>query len=142
MVAPDFLKRLVDIAERDPAIGILNPKIYFYDFPDRLNYAGGVYKPWKLFPKLVGRGQRDDGHYNQTCEVSFVSGCAFLIKTDVVRRIGLLDETYFHFFEDIDWSLRALRAGFKAIYVRAAVIWHKESFVTRKNQGACSRSFI
>jgi hypothetical protein len=141
VVAPNFLSELVQVAESDVKIGILNPKIYFFEPADRLWCAGGVHKTWWSFPEMLGVHQRDNGKYNQTREVSFITGCAFLIKVEVVKRIGLLDEMFFHGFEDVDWSVRSLQAGFKAVYVPAAVIWHKDSYVTKKNAGKEFRDF-
>ncbi|MCU1255204.1 MAG: putative glycosyltransferase (family 2) [Candidatus Angelobacter sp.] len=135
IVAPDFLSQLVSVAESDAKIGAVSPKILFFDHPDRLNYAGGEHRRWRLFPKMIGLRHLDDGRFDKIREVSFLTGCAFLIKADVVRRIGLLEEVYFHFYEDIEWSLRALKAGYKEMYVPTAVIWHKEHYVTNKNQG-------
>ena len=123
------------MAENDPKIGVLNPKIYFFDRPDRLNYAGGTHRFWRLFPKTFGLRQKDTGRFDQLREVSFLTGCALLIKAEVLRRVGPFEEMYFHFYEDIEWSLRATRAGFKGVYVPQAVIWHKEHYDTERNQG-------
>ena len=141
VVAPDFLTALVRVAESDPQTGILNPKIYYFEPSDHIWYAGGVNKPWWSFPKHLGMQKRDNGKYNQTREVSFTTGCALLIKTEVVRRIGMLDEVYFLGFEDVDWSNRALRAGYKAVYVPASRIWHKVSIVTKRNLGKAVKDF-
>ncbi len=134
IVAPDFLTRLVNVTESDEKIGAASPKVLFFDHPDRLNYAGGEHRPWRLFPKVFGLRQLDDGKYDNICEVSFLTGCAFLIKAEVIRKIGVLEEIYFHFYEDIEWSLRVLKAGYKTFYVPAAKIWHKEHYVTDRNQ--------
>ena len=141
VVAPNFLSELVKVAETDKRIGLLNPKIYYFEPPDRIWYAGGIRKPWRVFPLHLGLRKRDDGSYNQTREVSFITGCALMIKAVVVRQIGLLDEVFFLTFEDADWSMRASRAGFKQFYVPASVIWHKDSYVTKKSIGNAGRNF-
>ena len=135
IVAPDFLTQLVSVAESNEKIGAASPKVLFFDHPDRLNYAGGEHRRWRLFPKVFGLRKLNDGAFDKAREVSFLTGCAFLIKAEVVRKIGVLEEVYFHFYEDIEWSLRVLKAGYKAMYVPSAVIWHKEHYVTDKNQG-------
>jgi GT2 family glycosyltransferase len=135
LVATDFLSKLVAVAESDERIGIVNPKILYFEPADRIWFGGGYYKPWWSTGKVRGVNRRDVGKYNETSEISFVTGCAFLIKTRVVRQIGLLDERFFLGFEDLDWSVRALRAGFRAFYVGSAVIWHKSSYDTKKNLG-------
>jgi len=133
IVAPDFLTQLVTVAKSDPRIGLLNPKIYFLEPPDRLNYAGGEQRFWRLFPKTLGLRQKDVGQFDRMREVSFLTGCALLIRAEVARKIGVLEEIYFHFFEDSEFSLRAIRAGYKGVYVPKAVIWHNEHYVTFKN---------
>jgi len=141
VVAPNFLSELVRVAESDPRIGLLNPKIYYFEPADTIWYAGGIRKPWRVFPKHLGLRKRDDGSYNQTREVSFITGCALLIKAEVVRQIGELDEIFFLTFEDADWSMRASQAGFKQFYVPASVIWHKDSYVTTRSLGYAGRNF-
>lgn len=135
IVAPDFLSQMVSFTESDEKIGAVSPKVLFFDHPDRLNYAGGEQRPWRLFPKVFGLRQLDDGRYDKIREVSLLTGCAFLIKAEVVSKIGVMEEIYFHFYEDIEWSLRVLKAGYKTFYVPAAKIWHKEHYVTDRNQG-------
>ena len=59
-------------------------------------------------------------------EVDCVAGCALLVKKEVIEiRIGVLDERYYLYYEEIDFCVRAGRAGFKAVFVPDSVIWHK-----------------
>lgn len=141
IVAPDFLTELVRVAETDPKIAMVNPKIYYFEPADRIWCAGGAHKPWWSFARMRGVNQRDVGKYNRTEEVSFITGCACLVKASVVRQIGLLDEIFFLGFEDLDWSVRALKAGFKAYYAPSSVIWHKASYDTKKNLGKPVKDF-
>lgn len=135
IVAPDFLSELVRVAESDPAIGVVNPKIYFFEPSDRLWCAGGRYMGRWASATMRGVHRRDTGKYNRAEEISFATGCALLVKTEVVRRVGLLDEIYFLGYEDLDWCLRIAAAGFKAYYAPKAVIWHKDSYDTKKHHG-------
>jgi GT2 family glycosyltransferase len=141
IVSPSFLRELVAVAESDPKIGLLSPKIYYFEPPDRIWYAGGVRKPMRSLPKHLGLHQRDDGDNSATREATFFTGCALLIKAAVIRQIGLLDEVFFLGFEDADWSVRALQAGYKGVYVPAAVIWHRDGYSTYKNLGETGRDF-
>ncbi len=141
IVAADFLSHMVEIAESDPAIAIVNPKIFFFEPSDRLWCAGGVYQPWCGMGSMRGVHQRDTGKYDQAEEISFATGCALLIRTSAVRRIGLLDETFFLGFEDLDWCVRARQAGFKLYYAPKAVIWHKDSYDTKRNLGKPIKDF-
>jgi GT2 family glycosyltransferase len=141
IVAPNFLEELLHAAESKPEIGLLNPKILYYDPADRIWYAGGSYKMGWSFARHCGVNRIDNGKYNQTREVSFVTGCALLAKAEVVRRVGLLDEMFFFGFEDLDWCVRAKKKGFSALYVPSAVIWHREGYVTKKNLGKPVKDF-
>ena len=62
----------------------------------------------------------------------YVTGCALLIKKEVVDEIGWLDEDFFMYYEDIDWNLRAKEAGYKIVVAQNARIWHKVSSSTAK----------
>ena len=56
---------------------------------------------------------------------AYAPGCAVLVRSSVVRRIGLLDERYFAYYEDLDWSLRSRKAGYEVVAVPAARVAHK-----------------
>jgi GT2 family glycosyltransferase len=87
IVAPNFLTELVHVAESDERISMVNPKIYYFEPADKIWYAGGEYVPWKTFPVHFGLRESDVGSYDQTKEVSFVSGCALLVKAEVVQKV-------------------------------------------------------
>lgn len=94
VVAPTFLSELVGVAESDERIGILNPKIYYFDLPETIWYAGGTFSMLRGFARHIGHRQVDKPRYNKRREVTFVSGCAFFVKAGVVRQVGLLDEHF------------------------------------------------
>lgn len=125
LVAPDFLTQLIRVAESDPQIGVLNPKILSVDPPGLIDYGGGVHTAWRLCPKVLGQHQKDEGQCDELREVTFLTGCALLVKAEVIRRVGVLELVYFHLMEDVEWSLRALRAGYKGMYVPQSLVWHK-----------------
>ena len=139
ILAPDFLTQLIAVAESDPKIGVLNPKIRYFDPPDRLNYAGGEHKFWRLFPAQFGLREKDVGQFDQQREVDFLCGCVMLMKAETIRKVGVFELVYFHFVEDIEWSLRAIRAGYKGVYVPKSLVWHREHYVTQRTQ---SNGFI
>jgi GT2 family glycosyltransferase len=122
---PDFLSELVQAGEARKEVGILNPKIYFYDNPDVLWYAGGKLSLLRGVARHRGFGKIDRGQFDQPRAVNFITGCAFFIKREVIEKIGLLDEEMFCYGEDADWSLRAIKAGYKGWYVPTSKVWHK-----------------
>lgn len=129
-VASDFLTQLVDAAEKNPIVGMAGPKIYFYDQPNRIWYAGGKISWWQGWLSHRGIREIDTGQYNREEPTDFITGCCILARKNVIENIGLLDESYFIYGEDVDWCLRARNAGFTLLYVPNANVWHKLSVST------------
>jgi len=129
-VAPDMLRHLVDFAESDPAIGVVGPLIYYYDDPRRIWCAGGAVNQRTAASAGLGEGEMDEGG-RVPCPVDYVSGCALLIKRQVVERIGLLDDRFFIYYEETDWCARARQAGYQVWLVPQAKVWHKISLQAR-----------
>ncbi len=127
VVDTDFLNGLVNIAEGSEDIGIVGPKIYYYDNPNNIWCIGGKID-WKFARGLhVGTNKVDAGQYNEIREFDYISGSAFLIKREVLEKTGLMDEKFFLYFEETDLALRASKEGYKSVYVPEAKIWHKVS---------------
>lgn len=131
LVAPDFLGALVSEAERDPDIGMVGPKMYFFEPPDMI-YAAGSMVDWQN-GILIHRGiwqHETPGQqiYSEKSEtVDFIVGCGVLIRRQVIDQIGMLDSRYYLNFEDVDWCLRARQAGFQVRYTPKAILWHRVS---------------
>jgi len=133
VVAPDFLKLLVEAAEADSTVGIVGPTIYYFDQPDVIWSAGGAIDWRQGSTRMIGLGEVEQGQFGQSPRaVDFVTGCALLIKMPVVEQIGMLDPRFFAYYEETEWCIRAIRAGFKILHVPSAKIWHKISPVARE----------
>ena len=127
VVDENFLGELIKNGDSLDDVGILGPKIYVYDEPQTI-WSAGCKISWKLSRGIqIGTNEVDKGQYNEIKEVEYVSGSAFLIKSEVIKKIGLMDEKYFLYFEESDWTLRANQEGFKSLYVPKSHIWHKVS---------------
>lgn len=124
VVDKEFLGELVRVAEGDERIGIIGPKIYYYDRRDIIYYAGANINFWLLHSK-GGEGKVDDGQFDNIKEIDAVSGCAILVKSYLLKNVGELDPEYFAYYEEIDWCIRAKRAGYKVVYAPKAIVFHK-----------------
>lgn len=131
VVDPRFIDELVEKGESRADIGVLCPKIYYYDDPDIIWYAGGSISLLRGASRHFGFREIDMGQHDTPREVNFVTGCAFFIKRAVIEKIGLLDEAFFIYSEDADWSTRAVKAGYRCWYVPASRIWHKEGMSSK-----------
>ncbi len=127
ILEPDFLTHLVDTAESNPNIGLVAPKMRYFDPPDTIWFGGGRMKVRLARMRHIGIGKKDDGSYDAPGEMSFLNGACLLVKCEVFRKIGLLDEGFFLYGEDQDLCIRAVQAGYKLYYQPKAVIHHKVS---------------
>jgi hypothetical protein len=123
----DMVRNLVRAIRSQPGAGIVAPKISYHDTPGLLWYAGGVISFWTGTMRHVGIREEDRGQHDTPGETGYASGCCLLVSREVIERIGLLDESYFMYAEDADWSIRARRAGYRILYEPAARVWHKVS---------------
>ena len=130
VVDPDFLTALVTAAESDQRIGMAGPKICYYDEPKVLWYAGGKIEWWKGWITHRGVRETDHGQYDVADETDYVTGCCVLVRRVAIEKAGILDEAFFIYGEDADWSVRVAREGFGLMYVPQAVIRHKLSVST------------
>ena len=125
IVAPDFLGQMVEAAERDASIGIAGPKVYYYDFPNRIQSAGGKVNMRTGRTPHIGVKEVDTGQYDTKREVDYLFGCCLLIRKEVIQKVGLFDESYFCYWDETDYCFRAREAGYKVVYIPEAKMWHK-----------------
>jgi GT2 family glycosyltransferase len=128
IVSPDFLEKLVEVAETDSGIGIVGPKILYASDPQRIWFAGGYIRHGSGACHHVGLNELDQpDKYREAVDSAFITGCAMLVKSEVFRKIGLLDDKLFCTFEDVDFCMRATEVGSRSVFVPASRIWHKIS---------------
>lgn len=132
VVDPSFLSELIEAAESDPKAGMAGPKIYYYDQTKRIFSAGARINFWTGNTTSIGAREFDKGQFDSIADVDYISGCAMLVKVEVIRKIGLLNENYFAYREDAEWCVKAKRLGYKILYVPKARVWHKAPIEPRK----------
>lgn len=135
LVDPDSLT-LFDVFA-DPTIGAAGSKIYFApgreyhkdkyttkDLGRVLWFAGGLIDWNNVYASHRGVDEVDHGQYNSVVQTDFITGCSLGIPTKVIKKVGMFDDKYFAYLEDVDLSLRIQHAGYKTIYNPSSVIWH------------------
>ena len=132
---PTALSRMIEAAKEYPDAGIFGPKIYLRDPPEMIWYAGARQRKGLLAATDTGRYEYDHGQFDILKHVDYVFGAAMLIRRAVLESIGLFDESYFLYLEDLDFCLRAKAAGFSLLYVPQARVWHYGSASTSSNIG-------
>ncbi|MEI7534369.1 MAG: glycosyltransferase family 2 protein [Comamonadaceae bacterium] len=135
IIEPETLPALLAAAAAAPQVGIFGPKIYYHDRPDTFWYAGSRRRRWVFAAADTGRGQRDTGQFEQRCEVDYIFGAAMLIRRQVFETVGMFDEQFFLYLEDLDLCLMTQRSGFPLHFVPQARVWHSVSASTHDHLG-------
>lgn len=145
VIEKNCLRELLKVVGKDKEIGIVSPKIYFapgfefhrkrYQKEERgkvIWFAGGEIDWQNILGIHRGVDEVDQGQYEEQREIEFATGCCLLVKKEVFGKIGLLDPKYFLYLEDLDFSVRVKKAGFKIVFSPKAIIWHKNLGTTSK----------
>lgn len=127
VVAPDALATMVARVEAGERVGMAGAKLLYYDEPRRVQaIAGGLLTPWQGLATHLGSDEQDDhSRWTDPVEVDVVLGACLLVRRTLIEEVGLLDEEYFMYSEEMDWCWRARRRGWKLIYAPGSVVWHK-----------------
>jgi GT2 family glycosyltransferase len=135
VIEPGSIEAMMELAREDATIGVVGSRIRFYDQPEIIQaIGGGRVIAWQGMTRFLGRGEHDHGQWSTPVELGYITGCSMLVRTAMVRSVGLLDERYFLYSEEVDWCLRARRAGWRLVYCPESVVYHKEGrIVGRKS---------
>jgi len=122
--AADFLREMLRVIQSDSRIAAVCPKIYFAARPQTLWYAGGDFSLWTANPKHRGWKQTDSGQFDQRPQITQATGCAMLVRSSAILDVGLLDAQFFAYVEDLDWSIRFRKRGYRLAFAPKARLWH------------------
>jgi GT2 family glycosyltransferase len=128
IIDTDSLTELATFADNNKKVGIVGPKVYYYDKPDQVAYIGHNVN--------LCSGRISDPEVknpSSPMKIDFIVGCGLLIKTNVIKDIGMLDPNYFLYYEDVDLCLRACKSGYDIFYVPSSKIWHKISLKDKRS---------
>ncbi len=131
---PALLETLLRPFAANKRVGVVCPKIFFFDQPRHVQYAG--YNAMNMLTgtaTVVGYDQPDGEQYNLPGLTHFAHGCAMLVSREVVNKVGRFAERFFLYYEELDWSQRILDAGYTIYYQPLATILHKESVSVGRN---------
>jgi GT2 family glycosyltransferase len=124
-----WAEALINVAESTPDVGMCTSKILCYDDRTLIDNVGHLMYIDGL-NRSRGHLTRDRGQYDQIEETIFASGCAALYRRDIVMNTGGFDEDFFAYGDDADLGMKLRLAGYKCMYVPAAVVYHRQSAST------------
>lgn len=134
LVDKHFLEPLVLRAKTSKKIGIVCPKIVYFEDQNIIQYAG-----YTSISPITGRGhgigfnEKDQGQYDEATLTYRAHGAAMFIPRSVIEQVGLMAELYFLYYEEMDYCERIKKAGYEIWYEPASRIIHKESMSVGKN---------
>jgi GT2 family glycosyltransferase len=120
----DCLAQLVTETHRRPAVAAVGPLVLRADAPDRVANYGHTFDPRTARHRELRRGESVSTRRPEVMVVPAISGCAMLLTSSALDRVGLLDSSLFLYFEDLDWCLRARGFGLATLVVGRARVRH------------------
>jgi GT2 family glycosyltransferase len=120
---PHWLEWMVAALRDHPGAGSATGKMLFYDRRDVIDGAGD-FTSWYAISAPRGRGEVDQGQYDTPEPVFSACGGAAVYRRAAIDAVGLFDEDFFAYAEDVDWGFRAQLAGWTCRYVPSAVVFH------------------
>jgi GT2 family glycosyltransferase len=133
---PTWLEELVSALSRDPEAASASGKLLRFDRRDVIDAAGDGMR-WSSAAFSRGSGERDRGQYERPEHVFGACAGAALYRRSAFDDVGLFDEDFFAYLEDVDWSLRAQLRGHRSLYVPTAIAYHMRGATT----GTAQRRF-
>ncbi|HEX9664666.1 MAG TPA: glycosyltransferase family 2 protein [Patescibacteria group bacterium] len=129
IVEPDWLKNLLEAAEADDQIGLVQSRLMLWPQTDKINSIGNVIN-YLGFGYTRGHQEPESSfdYPRQVHQINYASGAAMLIKRPVIEAIGMFDDDLFMYHEDLDLSWKARLLGYQVVLAAQSVVYHKYQF--------------
>lgn len=163
----DALEIMCNTSDQDQTIGMQGCKIMILDEPDRIQDCGSFIDYDHISVHIPHQLEKDEeANLTALVECDYVPACAMLVRVDAIKKIGLMPEKNFIYWDDMEWGIQFNRAGYKVVANPKAIAWHKSGqkgnqntfakyywlrnktkfftkyMQTKKNEGVVSEEFI
>ena len=127
VVDEDALSEMIQLAESDHRLGMIGSRLLFYHKPYVIQAMGGKDKAdWRFATLNMGGGKEDSKEWHRNIELKgYIIGASLLVRKAVIYTIGLMDENYFMFNEEVDWCTRAKKEKWGLFACGKSRVWHK-----------------
>ncbi len=128
VIAKDSLEQLVVFSNAKGPRVVVGSKLMFYYKPNILQAVAGRYNRWMGSTYHVGEGEVDNGQYDSFTfgDDNYIVGASIFMHRQFLDEVGLMDENYFLYYEELDWFLRAKNYAYSCALQPNAVVYHKE----------------
>jgi GT2 family glycosyltransferase len=137
-----LIEKLIKV-QIEKGCSLVTPKMMYYDNPNYIWYAGSWFIKKKGFlPLHRGMKELDEGQYDEAIEVEYAPTCCLLAKKEVFQDVGMMDEKYFVYFDDTDFSYRVWEDGrHKMVYFPDVKFYHKVGSLTKSFEKEKKKTF-
>ncbi len=125
VVEPDAIRQAVQVARQDRRIAAVGVKVLAWDDPTRVWVAYGEVTYRQGLVRLIGYYWKDDERFAAQRDVEWVPGTAVLLSRQALEEVGLFDEEFFAYHEDVDWCTAARKKGYRVVFAPQGRILHK-----------------
>ncbi len=140
VVEADSLGHLLSRMRARPDAGMCGSTLHFYEPPHEVQaYGGATYNRWFGIPHNINRQRPDDDPGRIESRLDYVMGASMLVSKPFLREVGLMNEDYFLFCEEIDWATRA-RGRYTLAYAPESRVYHKGGRSTGLSGGNYSKT--
>lgn len=130
VVDGEVLNNFITYAEKNKneKIGIIGTNLYYYYYPQKLQGIGGKYNKWLCVTSHLDKVS-DDEKERETLfnsQANYIIGASMFVSQKFIDDVGLMDEKYFLYYEEVDWAVRGSMKGYKIGYASHCNVYHKE----------------
>ena len=135
-VNSNTLSLLVNSILKDSLIGIIGCKILLYFNPDTIQcIGGGLFNKYTASIREMYFGKSNSVKIENHPQLDYISGASMMVSSEFIQKVGLMNEEYFLYFEELDWAYREIKCGFQFDYNIDAVVYHKNGATINRNGG-------
>jgi len=127
VVDPYFVEPLINELESESNTKQTAPKIYYADKPETIWFAGGVVNLWTGMIRHIGIRKKDSYDYSKNRVIDYATGCCVCMRTEEFESVGMFDESFPMYAEDVDLSLRFKKRSGSIVFIPESRVWHKVS---------------
>ena len=145
VVEPGSIETIFNYFKKHPEIGLLGPKLMNFNGTEQAS-CFRFYSPWTIIcrripyipyaQKVLGHFLMKDRDLSKIQDVDWVSGAVFMTSKSAITKVGLLDESLYHYFSDVDWARRFWENGYRVVYFPDVKIFHYHGQASRGKFGA------
>lgn len=133
----ELIKYYYELQSADKKIGIIGAKLRYYTNPDIIQAMAAIYNPWFAAAQHLGNNEVDRGQYDRiinNISFDYAVGASMFINKNFIEEVGVMNEEYFLYFEELDWVNRGRKYNYTTAICANSIIYHKEGASTGSAQ--------